>query len=194
MKYFWHLLLLVVIIAFFWVWLSSEGDEETSTNDSDVVEVEQTTNTNEEVISITESMAAQDVSEDVGVTDTPETDVVASMVYQYEGTLVDVAGGSSSGTAKSTFDAGAYMLMATVEDLPALKDGFFYEGWVVRQSPFDFISTGVITQGADGVWVNTYQSTTDYTDYDFYVVTLEPDDGDPAPAAHITEGTMLLVE
>jgi hypothetical protein len=60
---------------------------------------------------------------------------------------------------------------------------------VVQKEPFKFISTGKIEQ-TQGMQVNTFSSSTDYSNYDLYVLTLEPDDGDPAPADHILEGTL----
>lgn len=38
--------------------------------------------------------------------------------------------------------------------------------------------------------MNTYSSGEDLTDHNFYVLTIEPDDGNPAPADHIVEGTL----
>ncbi len=109
--------------------------------------------------------------------------------YQYEGFLEDVSGGNASGVAKASFEDGTYKLLASFSDLPPLEKDYFYEGWVVRKNPFDFISTGA-AKNMGGIYNNLYQSDQNLTDYDFYVLTLEPDDGDPAPAAHIVEGTM----
>ena len=69
--------------------------------------------------------------------------------------------------------------------MPEPEPGFFYEGWVVRAEPFNFISTGVASLDE-----NVFEADQDLTDHDLYVLTIEPDDGDPAPAAHILEGTM----
>ena len=114
--------------------------------------------------------------------------------FDYAGELVDVSGGSASGFAMANFtnasDEG-YKMYATFENLPELEEGFFYEGWVVRRgNDFDVLSSGV-AEKVDGKYVNTFVSNADLTDHDFYVLTLEPDDGDPAPAEHILEGTMI---
>lgn len=112
-----------------------------------------------------------------------------SLNYMYEGSLTDVAGGTASGVARSNFTDGIYELYADFENLPEPAEGEFYEGWIVRMEPFEFISTGKVEM-VDGMYRNTYQSSTDLTPYDFYVLTIEPDDGDPLPADHILEGTM----
>jgi len=61
----------------------------------------------------------------------------------------------------------------------------FYEGWIVRKSPLSVVSTGEL-ELKDGKWVNHFTST-EIDDHRFYVLTLEPNDWDPAPADHIFE-------
>ncbi len=113
-------------------------------------------------------------------------------VYDYKGELADVSGGSARGMAKATFAHGAYNLLATFETLPDLKGTDFYEGWVVRKgTPMSIVSTGKVEKHGTS-YMNVYRSGQDLTDHTFYVLTLEPDDGDPAPAKHILEG--MLVE
>jgi len=134
---------------------------------------------------------------DVGQTMMQE---MMTMSYQYSGQLLDVTGGktirgvntggASSGVAKASFADGTYSLLATFEDVPDPQGIDFYEGWVVRKgAEFHVLSTGRVKK-IDGVYTNTYSSGEDLTDHDFYVLTLEPDDGNPAPADHIVEGTM----
>ena len=78
----------------------------------------------------------------------------------------------------------------TFENLPNPVGTDFYEGWIVRKGlRFDVISSGRVEK-VGGVYTNTYSSGQDLTDHDFYVLTIEPDDGDPAPAGHILEGTL----
>jgi hypothetical protein len=129
---------------------------------------------------------------DTGVQVVTDVNVDEMMVQQYthQGTLDDVSGGSSSGVAKAIFD-NTYKLLVEFENLPPLSSDFFYEGWIVNKNPlkFDVISTGALIE-KNGALINTYMSQNDLTDHDFYVLTLEPDDGDPAPAEHILEGTL----
>ena len=124
--------------------------------------------------------------------------------YQYEGALLDVTkgetvtgintNGDALGTAQSKFENDRYELLATFENLPDPVGSDFYEGWIVRKGlNFDVISTGVVEK-IDGVYQNTFSADADLTDHDFYVLTIEPDDGDPAPAEHIIEGTMVSIQ
>lgn len=118
--------------------------------------------------------------------------------FQYKGLLSDVTKGSIRGTntngnatgiARAGFDE-TYSLRVTFENLPDPAGDDFYEGWVVRRGEdFNVISTGPVGKIEDQ-YINVYMSNTDFTDHDFYVLTLEPNDGDPAPADHIVEGTM----
>ncbi len=103
--------------------------------------------------------------------------------------LADVTGGESFGLARSTFENGRYKLVVSMGNLPELENDYFYEGWVVRRGDdFSVISTGPAEKTTDG-FINVYESAQDLSDHDFYVLTLEPDDGDPAPAEHILQGT-----
>lgn len=122
------------------------------------------------------------------------------LLYQFSGELSDVTEGAeirgittegnATGVAKANWDGSQYLMVASFENLPEPQGEDFYEGWIVRQDPFEFISTGKAVL-VDGVYVNGYRSDMDLTEYDFYVLTLEPNDGDPAPADHIVEGTMV---
>lgn len=108
--------------------------------------------------------------------------------FQINGDLEDVSGGSSSGNAGASYNDGRYHLYAKFVDLPNPPEGFFYEGWVVNK-PFSVLSTGEVKRNY-GEYINSFDSEEDLLDHTFYVLTIEPDDGDPAPADHILEGTM----
>lgn len=122
--------------------------------------------------------------------------------FDYSGVLADVTDGknvlgdintkgASSGIAQVTYVDEKYNLVATFEDLPDPVGTDFYEGWVVRQGiRFNVVSTGPAQKKGD-VYVNEFQSEVDLTDHSRYVLTLEPDDGDTAPAEdHILEGVL----
>jgi hypothetical protein len=122
-----------------------------------------------------------------------------TMNFDFSGALIDVTksqtiratvfDGNSSGTAQSNFNESGYNLLVEFGNIPDPSGTDFYEGWIVRKSPFHVISTGKVTL-VDGVYQNAYASGQNLSDHDFYVLTLEPDDNDPAPADHILEGTM----
>jgi len=126
---------------------------------------------------------------------------IMEKTYQYSGQLADVTngqtiqnintGGTSSGVAQADYQEGQYALLATFEGLPDPQGTDFYEGWIVRKGDaFDVISTGKVEK-IDSVYTNMYSSGQDLTDHSFYVLTIEPDDGDPAPAGHVLEGTLV---
>lgn len=98
--------------------------------------------------------------------------------------------GEAEGFAEAGFVDGKYVLRAEITGLPDPQDGEFYEGWVVRREPFKFISTGMLTKQDDGTWLNLFSSSEDLTGFISYVLTIEPDDGDPAPAGHVVEGML----
>ncbi len=93
---------------------------------------------------------------------------------------------SATGYAKMYMKDEKFMLHAGFSGLSAPQGDDFYEGWAVQREPFMFISTGKLEM-IDGKYVNEFMSDTDYSSYDFYVLTLEPNDGDDAPADHIFE-------
>ena len=99
-----------------------------------------------------------------------------------------------SGMAYSHYSTEAgFVVKASFNNLPDPEGEDFYEGWAVRKEPFAFISTGKVTKNASGKYTNEFYSETDYRGYDFYVLTLEPNDNNPAPADHIIEGDMKLL-
>ena len=133
-----------------------------------------------------------DVQTDGQTESTPDPEIVDETAPQYDyytDQLEDVSGGDAYGFAGAIFENEQYILTAEFENLPELKEGYFYEGWVVRNSPLSVISSGVAEE-VDGKFVNEFTSSEDLSDHLFYVLTLEPDDGDPAPAEHILEGTL----
>jgi len=121
----------------------------------------------------------------------------------YENNIVDVTNGEelrgivtssdAAWFAKAGYYDDEYTLHAEFSWLTDPQGDDFYEGWVVRQSPFAFISTGELEK-KDGKYVNHYTSSVDYTDYDFYVLTLEPNDWNDAPADHILEWNVVMAK
>ena len=74
-------------------------------------------------------------------------------------------------------------------NLPEPAEGYFYEGWLVRRGDsFSVLSIGHAVKTEKG-YMNVYQSPTDLSDHAFYVLTLEPEDGNSAPEEHILEGS-----
>jgi len=108
----------------------------------------------------------------------------------FSGALEDVTGGEALGVATAVYKNNKYTLEVAFSNLPEPNGTDFYEGWIVRKGiGFDVISTGPLMI-ENGIYVNIFTSPENLTDHAFYVLTLEPDDGDPAPAEHILEGTL----
>lgn len=141
------------------------------------------------------SNTTQPTQEESVVTEPVEPE--ATLVYEALGQLDDVTDtGDSSGLVSAEyFDDGVYELLAEFEDLPLLVTGEFFEGWLVKQDTSEFFSTGAVKTASDGNLINTFTGDEDYQTqgYDFYVLTLEPDDGNPDPAAHVLEGTLEII-
>lgn len=115
----------------------------------------------------------------------------AANTWTAEGPLSDVSGGQAEGQATAKWNGERYLLTASFDTLPDPQGTDFYEGWIVRRGEnMSVISTGKAEKETDGMYSNVYAVPDDLRDHDFYVLTLEPDDGDPAPAAHILEGTI----
>lgn len=100
--------------------------------------------------------------------------------------LKDVRGGQAFGTAYRLLSTGSFYHKAVLSSLPALEKGFFLEGWLVNPSGAYFSTGRVIPEGEKGVLY--YFAQEDKSAYNTVVITLEPEDGNPAPAKHILEG------
>jgi hypothetical protein len=199
MKVFIWIILIILIIAGFY-FFGSKDKESSPIEDQEVVEP----TTEAEVVSVAEMMKDSEMmgsDEMMKKVDDGMMKEMMTMTYQYSGRLEDVTrgddvrglntGGESGGVAQANYADGKYNLLVTFENLPDPVGTDFYEGWIVRKGlNFDVISSGVLKK-VDGVYTNTYSSGQDLTDHDFYVLTLEPDDGNPAPADHILEGTLI---
>ncbi len=133
-----------------------------------------------------------------GSTETLETDIepsVPTMEAKETIDLEDVTGGDSVGIATREIQDGLFRHTVKAT-LPDSAEDEFYEGWLVRGTPFDFFSTGDMVTISTGEYVLEWFSGEagpgsawgEYADYTQVVITLEPDDGDPAPAAHVLEG------
>lgn len=109
------------------------------------------------------------------------------------GALTGVNGTAANGVAQSHyFDDGRYLHTLQLNIEPA-QDGYFYEGWIVKGS--DVVSTGHLSNSfGDTRHGLRFEADADYRDYLKVVVTLEPDDGNPAPAQHVAEGLLKVTK
>lgn len=106
------------------------------------------------------------------------------------GALADVTGGGSFGLAHDRFESGRYTFVAKMGGLTEPAEDSFYEGWLVqRGETMHMISIGPSVIVEDQVF-SVLMANEDLRSYDFFVLTLETNDGNPAPSKHILEGTL----
>lgn len=104
-----------------------------------------------------------------------------------EMTLIkDVSGGQAVGTAWRQYDGTKFYYKAEANGLPDPDKGFYYESWLV--GPEGFFSTGrvAVVNRQGSIY---YQAQEDKTAFRGVVITLEQEDGNPAPDKHILEGS-----
>lgn len=106
-----------------------------------------------------------------------------------EAALRDVSGGNASGTAfRDTVD-GRFVVRFELSVPEIDRNALAYEGWLIRQVPYDFISIGDVITNDDGGWVLEWSGAPGTLDgYSRVVVTRELKDGNPDPAGHVLEG------
>jgi len=101
-------------------------------------------------------------------------------------------GGSQTVASREVED---YVFRHTiVSHLPNPAEGYYYEGWLLRESPFDFFSTGSMVKNADGTYALVWEGTRkkDYIDYARVIITLETNDGNTGPStSHVLEGDFV---
>ena len=82
---------------------------------------------------------------------------------------------------------------ATFSNLTSPQWWDFYEGWLVRKSPFKMISTGRLVSN-NTIYTNYFSTPENISTYSHYVLTLEPDNDNPGPGYHILEWKINTVE
>jgi len=97
--------------------------------------------------------------------------------------LKDVTGGQAVGTAWRQYDEEEFSHKVEASNLPSLEKGFYYEAWLVGDE--GFFSTGRMVETG----TLYYKAGEDKSEFAGVVVTLEPEDGNPAPAEHVLEGS-----
>lgn len=144
------------------------------------------------------SAQTHDVSESTFV---EEAEQLASneLFHQNKGDLLGYIylEGSEEAIGSIFLATGEHTFLSGNAQLPILEEGFFYEGWLLRDEPLSVVSTGAFTfeEYAEGVYDfdNEIELEGDYSDHLKYIITLEPYDGDPAPAEHVAEATLTTL-
>jgi hypothetical protein len=99
--------------------------------------------------------------------------------------LKNVSGGPAVGTAWRLFENKFYFKLE-LNRLTETGKGFYYEAWLV--GPTGFFSLGRAAE-SNGTARLYYLNNQDKSEFKGVVVTLEPEDGNPAPDKHILEGS-----
>lgn len=114
-----------------------------------------------------------------------EIDSVLSLTGE-KAELKSVIGGQIRGEAKRAFSDGKFYYRALISGLNLTEKGFYYESWLKKKD--EFISTGRVEVNNLGKGFVYYTVSANRSDYSEAIITLEPEDGNPAPAKHILEG------
>lgn len=180
--------IVVLVLVLFFLFIFKQKD---TNNENKVSDKNEYVNQDIGDIEIANKMKGVKPTEDTTQIEVKGVNMGIMMMDKYElkASLSDVTGGDATGIANSMFKNGKYSLYASFANLDDPKNDDFYEGWLVRKEPFDFISTGKVEK-LGGIYTNIYSSQKDLSKYNLYVLTLEPNDGDPAPAKHIVEGIL----
>lgn len=101
--------------------------------------------------------------------------------------LINVAKNNREGQASRIYKDGQFTLKV-ISELPLLENDYLYECWLLRDNPIEYINVGQLTQETDEKYHLNFIVNKDYTDYNKVVITLEPNDENPAPSSHILEG------
>ena len=128
--------------------------------------------------------------QNAAVTDSTST-TVAPIVSDTTATLMGTSSGKPVGTATRSVDNNVFHLNMSAA-LPGLdQTKQFYEAWLVRPVPYDFIPAGTFAANNLGALVLDWNGTAgkSYQDYSQIVVTLQNVGGDADPQTHVVEGS-----
>lgn len=116
-------------------------------------------------------------------------------------TLIGVSSNNSVGTAVRTLATGIFHLNISA-NLPGIdRESQFYQAWLVRPVPYNYVPAGEFVTNDLGVFVLDWNglsdksggagpgSAGDYSDYTNLVITLQARNGSPDPQAHIAKGS-----
>ncbi|MDD5041614.1 MAG: anti-sigma factor [Candidatus Peribacteraceae bacterium] len=97
----------------------------------------------------------------------------------------------SNGLAKvHVFEKGVSLHTLQV-NIALPKDGYFYEGWLLNPATNERISTGHLKSLFGDVRHNLdHQEERDLREFTKVIITLEKDDGNPAPGTQVATGTL----
>lgn len=116
----------------------------------------------------------------------PGDEEMVDLSFRNKIVLTDVSGLGAEGEGYYGNIDGETRVYASFNVVETEED-YFYEGWLICGG--EVFSTGELER-FDGLYMDFFVSTELPDVCEEYVLTLEPNDGDPAPAEHIMDGVM----
>lgn len=111
------------------------------------------------------------------------------------GAVSGVEGAAANGVAKAHLFENRTFLHTVDVNIDIPKKGFFYEGWLQEEGGGDMVSTGhFVNRFGDTRHHLTFETQRNLRDHQKVILTLERDDGDPAPGKRVAEGMLKVVE
>ena len=132
-------------------------------------------------------------------------DRVLEIKYQYFGDLVSIFDdkkinnitlrGDLNGGVKVSYLDNSYLLIASFKNLPDLKNNSFYNGWLVKEggNSLSIINTGKAIK-VGGVYMNSYTSEKNLTDYNFYILSIEENNNKEPSSRRILGGEIKVIK
>ncbi|MFC1711083.1 anti-sigma factor [Patescibacteria group bacterium] len=170
--------ILLVIAGFFYFRSKGANDEKTSLNPEEIIVQEEgiVKRTGDIIQPLTEEERKQ-LQEEVDGVLSASGDML---------TLMDSSAGGASGEAKRAFSDGKFYFKLTASGLSSVEKGYYYESWLEKDEKN--ISTGRVEVDSMGNGELYYTVSVDRSEYPKVFVSIEPEDGNPAPADKILEG------
>ena len=98
----------------------------------------------------------------------------------------------ATGEVRMSWDDTETRLTASFSNLTTPSGDDFYEGWLVRKSPFSMVSTGRVNI-VNGEYTNFFSSPQNFSSYTHFVLTIEANDANADAGKHILEWKAVRV-
>lgn len=116
--------------------------------------------------------------------------IVPTALSNPDATLLGLSSHKPIGTATRAIVNGLFH-MSMSATLPGIdRASQFYQAWIVRPVPYDYVSVGELITNDLGAFVLDWNGSSDkdYSGYTDLVITLQARGGDADPQTHVVEG------
>jgi len=119
-----------------------------------------------------------------------ETEKDSTESLSLNAVLVDPVTQKPIGSVVRKFTDSTFHLTSLLQPPDIDRELYFYELWLVRDVPYDFVSAGAFVTNEEGEFVLDWEGEEDksYADYHELVVTLQVKGGDTDPQRHVAKG------